>query len=292
MAAGAVLQSACSRCPGPVTRSSHQKLRAGAGLTHSTEIALEKLAFEPPTLSESDGIRYLHFGTQWVQGAMRIGKPSDLVLAYTQQMMGWLLFLEPRRDDAIGILGLGAGSLLRFTLRHTSCQVETVEWNPQVTAACRAWFRLPGNARSRVVHEDAGLWVEQPDNHGRFLALMVDLYDADAQGPVRDSLAFYQGCHDALADVGVVAVNLFGNHDSFPRNIENLRQAFDGRVVLLPEVDEGNRVALALKGPLLRVPVDQFLARARAVAQQYGLPAERWARALLDDRQGSRSVSF
>jgi len=27
------------------------------------------------TLSEEDGVRYLHFGTVWVQGAMRIGRP-------------------------------------------------------------------------------------------------------------------------------------------------------------------------------------------------------------------------
>jgi len=238
--------------------------------------------FVPPTLSEDDGIRYLHFGTRWVQGAMRIGKPSELVLAYTQQMMAWLLFVEPARSDVIGILGLGAGSLLRFTLRHTPSRIETVEWNPEVTAACRAWFRLPGHARSRIIHADAGDWVQSPQHHDRCLALMVDLYDAQAQGPVRDSLAFYQGCRDVLGEVGVVAVNLFGNHASFAHNLENLRTAFDGRILELPEVDEGNRIVLALKGPHLRISAAQWLRRAQQVQERFGLPAQRWARALLE----------
>jgi len=212
---------------------------------------------------------------------MRVTKPSELVLAYTQQMMAWLLFVAPKRSDTIAMLGLGAGSLLRFTLRHTVSQAETVEWDPQVTAACRAWFRLPENARSRITHADAGDWVLSPQNHGRFLALMVDLYDADAQGPVRDSLAFYQGCRDALADVGVVSVNLFGNHDSFGRNLEHLHAAFDGRILELPEVDEGNRVVLALKGPPVTISLAQWLDRARAVQTRFGLPAQQWARALL-----------
>ncbi|MEP7062594.1 MAG: spermidine synthase, partial [Betaproteobacteria bacterium] len=26
-------------------------------------------------VSEEDGVRYLHFGTHWIQGAMRIARP-------------------------------------------------------------------------------------------------------------------------------------------------------------------------------------------------------------------------
>ena len=47
------------------------------------------------SFSELDGIRYLHFGSPWVQGAMDIKHPDELVLSYIQDMMAWLLFLEP-----------------------------------------------------------------------------------------------------------------------------------------------------------------------------------------------------
>lgn len=223
---------------------------------------------------------------------MRISKPTELILAYTQQMMAWLLFIAPSRSDTVAILGLGAASLLRYTLKNTPVLVETVEWNPQVTAICRAYFRLPTAKRSVISHEDAGVWVQDPNNIGRFSVLMVDLYDADAQGPVRDSLEFYQDCYHALTEMGVMVVNLFGNHDSFPRNLDNIRAAFQGRYLELPEIDAGNRVILAFKGPLLKVSTADFLTRAEQVETQYGLPAIRWARALLEQRRPNKTVTI
>lgn len=238
-----------------------------------------------PTLSESGGVRYLHFGTEWIQGAMRIRKPSELFLAYTQQMMAWLLFLTPSKEDRLAILGLGAGSLLRYSLKHTPCQIDTVEWNPAVTSICQAYFRLPGNVRSHITHADAGLWVCDPQQRGQYLALMVDLYDGEAQGPVRDSLEFYQGCYRSLADQGIMTVNLFGSHHSFEHNIEHIRQAFKGRVLLLPEMDEGNQIVIAFKGSVLSLTTQELLDRAEHVQVKYeGLPAVRWARELLSQR--------
>ncbi len=243
---------------------------------------------DSPTMSESDGIRYLHFGTEWIQGAMRLRKPAELVLAYTQQMMAWLLFTRPGSQERLAILGLGAGSLLRFCLKHTPCQVRTVEWNPSVTAICRAFFRLPDNSRSQIDHEDAGLWVQDPQQHGVYRAVMVDLYDADAQGPVRDTLEFYQDCRAALDEDGVMTVNLFGAHPSFELNIRNIREAFGGKVLMLPEMDEGNQVVLAFKGGALDITAGELLERAEQVQADYGLPARRWARELLSSRRETR----
>jgi len=235
---------------------------------------------DQPTLSESDGIRYLHFGTEWIQGAMRIKAPAELVLEYTAQMMAWLLFLSPPKDEAIGVLGLGAGSLTRFCLKHTRSPVQVVEWNPQVTAACQMFFRLPATPRLTVDHADAATWVSDRANAGRCPVLMVDLYDASARGPVRDSITFYRDCRRVLGEVGVLTVNLFGQHESFERNIENLRQAFDDRIVLLPEIDAGNQIVLAFSGPPLAITPAQLLERAEIVESHFGLPARRWARAL------------
>jgi spermidine synthase len=261
-------------------------------LPPSSNVSDPDFSNQEPTLSEFDGVRYLHFGTEWVQGAMRTAKPSELVLAYTRQMMAWLLFLQPSSRDAVGIMGLGAGSLLRFTLRTTRARVETVEWNPAVTRICEMYFRLPKVSRSVIKHADAADWVQEPPNLGRFMALMVDLYDADAQGPVRSGLQFYTDCRNALADVGVLSVNLFGNHDSFEPNLQAIRQAFNGRVLELPEIDEGNRVVLAFKGPVLDITTGQLLDRAQEVASSYGLvEAPRWARALLAYKTNDRCLT-
>jgi spermidine synthase len=205
-------------------------------------------------------------------------------------MMAWLLFLEPQRDAAIGMLGLGAGSLARFCLKRTRSPVVAVEWNPQVTAVCQMFFRLPGAGRLDVFLDDAAAWVADPLNVGRCPVLMVDLYDAQARGPVRDSVAFYRDCRRVLGDVGIMAVNLFGEHESFPRNIDNISRAFGDRLLLLPEIDAGNRIVLAFTGPPIDIAAADLLARAAVVESDYGLPARRWARALLGGARDGRLV--
>ncbi|NLC37399.1 MAG: spermidine synthase [Alcaligenaceae bacterium] len=257
----------------------------------SAEAAYAPWESDEPTVSESSGIRYLHFGTEWVQGAMRLRRPNDLVLAYTQQMMAWLLLVEPEAEDHIGILGLGAGSLLRYTLRNTPSQVATAEWNPMVSAVCRSHFRLPESPRSEIDHCDAADWVREPRNIGRFTALMVDLYDAYAQGPVRGSPGFYQDCAHALADPGVITVNLFGDHGSFEPNLEGLRTAFPDGMLVLPEIDAGNRIAIGVKGDLLNVSVGRFIERAEMIERQYRLPAVRWARDMLQQLHFSHTLT-
>ena len=235
-------------------------------------------ALEPPSVSESAGIRYLHFGTPWIQGAMSVSKPSELVLEYTAQMMAWLVFLQPQAGMRIGMLGLGAGSLTRFCLKHLKNPLRVVEWNPQVTAICQQYFRLPLSGRLEIVHEDAGTWVEDVGNHDSCAVLMVDLYDAEAAGPVRDSLDFYQACRQVLTDPGVLTVNLFGAHQSFARNIRHLSQAFEGRLLFLPQIDEGNQIVLAFKGPSMQATLTQLLARAEQIESRFALPARRWVR--------------
>jgi spermidine synthase len=119
---------------------------------------------------------------------------------------------------------------------------------------------------------------------------MVDIYDGQARGPVRDSLEFYQDCRAVLNDVGVLTVNLFGAHASFERNIRNLSRAFDGRLLLLPQIDAGNQIVLAFKGPKLEVSIERLLARAEDVEKQYGLPAKKWARSMLSRAENALLV--
>jgi len=214
-----------------------------------------------------------------------VDRPVEFVLEYTAQMMAWLVFLEPARQQTLGMFGLGAGSLARFCLKHTSNPIRVVEYNPLVTSACEMYFKLPRPTRLLIDHQDAGTWVEESENWGLCGALMVDVYDAQAQGPVRDSLAFYEGCYAVLADVGVLSVNLFGAHSSFARNIRNISQAFGGRILTLPQIDAGNQVVLAFKGPPIEVGVEKLLARAEYVESKFGLPAKKWVRSMMGRMQ-------
>ncbi len=105
-----------------------------------------KPRFAPVTFSEEGGVRFLHFGTEWVQGAMRLRKPDHIELEYAQQMMAWLLFIEtPKR---IVQLGLGAAALTKFAYRFLKrAKVEAVEVNPAVVIAARTMFEPAARRR-------------------------------------------------------------------------------------------------------------------------------------------------
>ncbi|WJF91675.1 spermidine synthase [Paraburkholderia bonniea] len=250
-----------------------------------------KPRFAPVTFSESDGVRYLHFGTEWVQGAMRLKKPNHIELEYVQQMMAWLLFLET--PPRIVQLGLGAAALTKFAHHFLKrAEVIAVELNPAVVVAARTMFGLPAdNARLSVRETDAWDFVNDRVNHGTVGALQVDVYDAKAKGPVLDSVAFYRAARACLTDAGVMTVNLFGDHPDFVRNMKRLKEAFDGRVIALPEVHDGNRVALAFSGPALAVPFSALQARAKLIEDKLGLPARKWLKGLCEE-SGQSGASF
>lgn len=238
-----------------------------------------KPRFAPVTLSEQDGVRYLHFGTEWVQGAMRIRKPDWPELEYAQQMMAWMLFIE--EPQAIVQLGLGAAALTKFCYRQfEQAQVTAVELNPSVIAICASMFKLPPqDERLRVLEMDALDFVLDDANHDTADALQCDLYDATARGPVLDTAEFYLACNACLTDRGIMTVNLFGDHPSFAKNIKALRFAF-AHVICLPEVHEGNVVALCFK---TRPDLDpaRLAARAAQIVAATKLPAKSWVKGML-----------
>lgn len=223
-------------------------------------------------------MRYLHFGTEWIQGGMRIARPFALELAYQQEMMAAGLFLpEPRR---IVQLGLGAAALTKFCHRHVpSAEVVVVELSEAVIDAARGWFLLPDDdPRLTVAHDDARDFIAHPKQRGRADWLQVDLYDAQARGPVYDDVEFYRTCRAALRRPGVACFNLFGRR--FEPSFERICTAFDDRALALPEVDEGNRIVLGFVGPPLEVSLAALLERASELEARWQLPARRWVSGL------------
>lgn len=237
------------------------------------------------TISESDGLRYLHFGSVWVQGAMRIARPFSLEIEYQQQMMAPALFVP--KPAHIVQLGLGAGALAKFCWRHCEqARVSVVEISSEVIAAAHRWFRLPvPDDRLTIVEADALAAVSDPrrtllGGRGSPKAdwLQIDLYDAEAAGPVYDDATFYAACRRLLTPQGVAAINLFGR--SFAPSAAAITEAFGDNWRVLPEADAGNRVVLAFARGVPVIPYSSLYSRALAIEHHWRLPARRWVSAL------------
>ena len=95
-------------------------------------------------VSEEAGVRYLHFSADWVQGAMRIQRPNSLELAYTREMMAGLLLREPPWPKNALLIGLGAGSLVKYIYHKLPA-------TRMVKSAAKARPVLPANAVARAM---------------------------------------------------------------------------------------------------------------------------------------------
>lgn len=240
----------------------------------------------PPALpevnfSDHGDIRYLHLGTEWVQGSMRLDMPFDIDLEYVQRMMAWLLFVDPSsvsKRHAMQ-LGLGAAALTKFCHKRLRMKTTAIELNPQVVAACRLWFKLPpDDARLSVILGDAAEVAAHEHWRGQIDALQVDLYDHEAAAPVLDSEDFYRDCRRLLTENGCMTVNLFGRSSSFERSLEHICAAFgEDAVWAFRPTREGNTVVLALREP--QHPTrEQLAVRAETIETRWGLPARKWLR--------------
>lgn len=240
------------------------------------------MLMEPVTFSEMGGVRYLHFGTDLIQGAMRIRDPDEIYLEYNQQMMAWLLFLETKPSMHIAQLGLGTGALAKFQHRHCpAVKTTVVELNPAVIVAARSMFFTPDDDRRlETLQDDAKAFVKSRKNREQFDSVQVDLYDAICDGPAASSLEFYQGCYNILKEPGVMTVNLFSRHKSFDVNLRNICEAFNNRVLLFPESHDCNVVAIALKGPALKAQWSDVAKRAKVISTKTGLPTDSWVAGL------------
>ena len=244
------------------------------------------MARKKPTLpdvnfSEYGPVRYLHLGTEWVQGSMKIEQPFDIDLDYVQRMMAWLLFVDPdtvAKRHAMQ-LGLGAASLTKFCYKHLRMRTTAIELNPQVIAACRLWFKLPAdNAKLSVVLGDAEEVARHSHWQGQIDALQVDLYDHEAAAPVLDSEAFYADCRRLLTDEGCMTVNLFGRSSQYDQSLAKIVAAFgEGAVWAFKPTREGNTVVLALRTPV-KLKRHELQERAEAVQARWPLPATRWVK--------------
>ena len=237
------------------------------------------------SISEHAGRRYLHLGTEWVQGSMWIDKPFEIELDYVQRMMAWLMFapLADIKTRHALQLGLGSGALTKFCYKKLRMRCTVVEINPMVVEVCKQWFKLPPpDERLRIVLQDAAVALQKKELAAQVDCALVDLYDHEAAAPVLDSEDFYAQVRATLTEQGAMAVNLFGRSSSYERSLQKIQAVLGpepGAVWAFKPTKEGNTIVLALRHAQTPEP-QAFLQRGQEVQARFGLPALKWLRVL------------
>lgn len=227
------------------------------------------MAKEMIAVREERGVRTLHFSPDWIQGAMRIGRPNTLVLDYTRAMMAALL-LQPRPRSAL-LIGLGAGSLAKFLYHHyPGTRITVVEINPRVIDVAREYFCLPDDPARLSIQVGDGFEFVQKSKR-RFDLLFVDGFDHNGRAGPLESLSFYLSCSARLSQRGVMAANLFGGWRGFKATVKRIESAFSGQVVQLPPCEDGNVILLGLRGAIPNLREAELRQRAQILQAETNL---------------------
>lgn len=220
-------------------------------------------------IREDSGVRTLHFGSDWVQGAMRIARPWNLELEYTREMMASLLLRDAPRK--VLLIGLGAASLTKFLYRnYPQAHLTVVEIEPAVVAAARQFFKLPEDPkRLHLVIGDGAEFVM--NSHKKFDLILVDGFDEKARTGALETLPFYQACRTCLSDDGMMVVNMLTRSRGFKATAARIAEAFDDRALVFPSCESGNAVALAAGGAPLEVSFEELKENALKLKEATGL---------------------
>jgi spermidine synthase len=222
-------------------------------------------------ISEDAGVRYLHFGSEWIQGAMRVRRPNALELDYTRDMMAGLLLHEAPWPRSALLIGLGAGSLAKFIYhQYPKTKITVIEIDPQIELVAHLHFKLPDDpSRLHVVIGDGAEYMLASGK--QFDYILVDGFDKNAHAGVLDTLPFYQACRARLSSSGLLAVNLLSHNKGCQASARRIDKAFDGRSLLFPACIGGNTIAFATAGEVIDLTLDELRRRAGKLKDESSL---------------------
>lgn len=241
---------------------------------------------DSPLLHEENGELSLHFGFPTIQSRMLKADPERLVLDYTRTMMGFLLFQpDPGR---IAMIGLGGGSLAKYCrLRLPDSDFTAIELSPEVIAL-RQQFSVPDDdERFRVLCADGAEFVRREID--AFDVLLVDGFNSNGQPPQLCSSEFYDNCHGALRQGGILVVNLCADDTGYGRYVARISTAFDEKAVIVEADESDNKIVFACKGARFPPTFNELTARLRDLENVHPVDLDRTAQKILRSTRAPRA---
>ncbi len=241
----------------------------------------------PPVLFEGDsemthlivsedapGVRALRF--DWGgprQTLVRLGAPLELQLPYLRATaLSLTLVPEPKR---ILIVGLGGGAEAMFL--HTlfpDAEIDGVDIDPEVIRVAEQYLGFRPNEKLRGIAGDGRTFTE--GSKGDYDLIYLDAFGGYEAPAHLLTLEFMKTVRSKLSASGYAVGNVW-KPASNPRHhdvLKTYREAF-GEVCVLDVRDTVNTIFFSRSdGAFPTPPVDEWVARARALQKQRSLPFE------------------
>jgi spermidine synthase len=212
--------------------------------------------------------RSLYFNSDHLQGQMSLATPEKLVISYTWYMlMALLLSRQPKR---ILVLGIGAGSFIRFFLHHfPECMIDAVDNSQNVISAAKKFFQISQQTNLSIYHSDGFLFLQETQGI-KYDIILVDAFDKKGMAPTIYDAPCLALMQKQLTRGGVISCNLWSSEKTQLRQIKTiLADQFLGNVYL-PVPDRANVISLSMS---CEIPWSQICCKKmelRTLTRRYG----------------------
>lgn len=188
-------------------------------------------------------IRSLYFAGNVLQSSMSLTAPHRLVLSYTHYMMAPLLFNNS--PERVLIIGIGAGSMLRFFHRYIAkCSIDAIDNSPHVIKLAKKYFCLPESPDIRLFCQD-GFEFLLGRQEELYDLVLVDAFDQTGMSSSVYNTDFFDLCRNRLKKGGIASFNLWsGNASRLEAVTAGLGRTFPS-VIRVPVPNRGNVICLA-----------------------------------------------
>ncbi len=193
---------------------------------------------------DKSGIRSLYFGGNILQSSMSLTIPCRLVLSYTEFMMGTLLF-NPC-PSSILIVGVGAGSLLRYLYHHfPESHIDGVDNAALVFELADTYFNLPHSKNIHLACCDGHDFLSTGNR--QYDLILIDAFDQEGMAPSIYCDHFFKQCRKCLVTKGLISLNLWSGKETRMHQVQtDLKQYFES-IITLPVPNRGNIICIGAR---------------------------------------------
>lgn len=229
---------------------------------------------------DSGETRSLYFGGKYLQSRMSLSAPHLLLLPYTQYMMFSLLLT--RELQRVLLIGLGAGSLVRFLRHHfPACSIDAVDNSEQVIKLAKGYFQLQEDNRLHIYCQDGQHFLTASPARDKYQLILLDAFDEQGMSAHIYDKSCFRLCAGALQPDGILCCNLWsGVSETVARITADLAGCFPGRL-LLPVPERGNVICVAAAAPLEWDRICRQRDELRRMRERYDLNFQKMVRVAL-----------
>ena len=217
-------------------------------------------------VSELDGVRSMHIGSETIQSSMNITDPFFLELNYTKVMS--LCFIFNSLPKEILIVGLGGGSIAKFFYKYSKKTViNTVELNSQVINVAKAYFNTPQSKRFNIIEGDAIRYLTQHEIE--YDILLSDAFDDIGIPENFCTMEYFSLCKSRLSQDGIFMINLWGSDPKTTLYIDRIKSVFEGRVLYAAADNPGNIIVFAFNSLPSELRIAPLKSRIKDLEKQF-----------------------